>query len=113
MKNILRLKNELKTKAQIIREARAKLKTSQRKGSYTGSQQWGLETLKSDYRHQHIAYCELRGKTREQIEKYHRDDNAPNETVIAQIKETYAWTPEEIEAYEARKNQNEDVRNHS
>ncbi|MCK9154724.1 MAG: hypothetical protein M0P12_01270 [Paludibacteraceae bacterium] len=38
----------------------------------------------------HIAYCELMGRTRDEIEKP-RLGNAPNEAMIEQIKEQYAW----------------------
>jgi hypothetical protein len=54
-----------------------------------------------DYRHHHIAYCELRGRTRDQIEKP-REDNKPNEYEINRIKTLYAWTPEEIAKYNER-----------
>jgi hypothetical protein len=104
MKNIYKLKIELKAKAKALRETKARLKEEQRngRGFKAGTMQCGLLSLKRDYRHHHIAYCELRGKTREQIEHHYRDDNHPCETTIQSIKETYAWTPEEIEAYTAR-----------
>jgi len=37
------------------------------------------------FRHQHIAYCELRGRTRDQIEKP-GEDNEPNEDWITKLK---------------------------
>jgi len=96
MKNIHKLKKELKTKAQALRETKARLKEEQRNGSgYKAStMQIGLLNLKRDYRHHHIAYCELRGRTREQIEKYCRHNNKPNENTIFSIKEQYAWEVE-------------------
>jgi len=105
MKNIQKLKKELKTKAQTIRETRARLKEAQQNGSHfkAGTMQCGILSLKRDYRHHHIAYSELRGRTREQIEQYCRTGNKPHEATIQSIKEAYAWTPEEIEAYNARK----------
>jgi len=104
MKNIHKLKAELKTKAQTIRETRARLKEEQRNGSgYKAStMQIGLLNLKRDYRHHHIAYSELRGRTREQIEQYCRNDNKPCENTIFSIKEQYAWEVElEIPTNEA------------
>jgi hypothetical protein len=44
-----------------------------------------IEELKYNYRHHHIAYCELRGRTREQIERP-SSDNTPNENYITNIK---------------------------
>lgn len=60
------------------------------------------------FRHFHIAYCELRGRTREQIE-IPAENNLPNETLIQQIKEQYAWSQEEIDIYLARKEKNEEA----
>ena len=41
--------------------------------------------LSYEFRHNHIAYCELRGRTRDQIEKP-ADCNLPNEVYIEKIK---------------------------
>lgn len=51
---------------------------------------WGLR-LSQDYRHHHIAYCELRGRTREQIEKPGKY-NLPDEKKIQAVKEAYSGT---------------------
>ena len=96
MKNIQKLKAELKTKAQIIRDTRARLKEEQRSGYWikAATIQCGIISLKRDFRHNHIAYCELRGRTRDQIE-IPNTNNLPNEAVIKRIKEEYAWEIEE------------------
>ncbi len=44
-----------------------------------------INQLKYYFRHYHIAYCELRGRTREQIEKP-GEFNKPNERFIDEIK---------------------------
>jgi len=103
MRNIDKLKSYLKETAANIRKTRQEYKEAQR-GRKTS---WGLlgelHQLQRDYRHHHIAYCELRGRTRDQIERTLRDDTPrPNERYINEIKEKYAWTEEEIEAYIAR-----------
>jgi hypothetical protein len=47
--------------------------------------------LSRKYRHMHIAYCLLRGRTYEQVESYVRPGNEPNmkivEDIMAQYKE--------------------------
>ena len=103
MRNIDKLKAHIKETAMQIRQTRLEHKKAQRANliRVANKKLWTLEGLQEDYRHHHIAYCELRGKTRDQIEQP-RDNNAPNEFKINQIKEQYAWTPEEIEAYEER-----------
>ena len=100
MRNIDKLKEILKEKATKIRDNRAKLKMPETK--YKDIIQSDLHYMKIDYRHHHISYCELRGKTRDQIEKP-KSGNKPDEYMIEKIKLKYAWTPEEIKAYEERK----------
>ena len=75
----LQLKNWLKTSAIEIRIRRRLFKDHQRNGYF--NYHWNskenkqyydnthnLQTLRREYRHKHIAYSELRGRTREQIE---------------------------------------------
>lgn len=54
-----------------------------------------LNYLKYHFRHIHIAYCELRGRTREQIERPSKY-NFPNQKYIEKIKE------EILEKYESK-----------
>lgn len=63
------LKQELKLYAAEIRE-----KKGQRKGSPDGYVE-GLFNLQYEYRHHHIAYCLMRGRTIGQIEKNYNPDN--------------------------------------
>ena len=103
MRNIDKLKKYLKETATEIRETRCKFKEAQRNRTGSCQLRRKLEGLQYEYRHHHIAYCELRGRTREQIERKVRDGNHPNETYINNILDAYAWTHEEIESYMARK----------
>jgi len=108
MRNIDILKQFNKDTASQIRKIRSQYKEAQRSGGYISVSNgflFQLLKLQYDYRHHHIAYCELRGKTRLEIESKIREHNEPNEEYIKQIKEKYAWTPEEIQAYEERKNE--------
>ena len=45
-----------------------------------------------DFRHNHIAYCELRGRKREEIERKVRPDNKPDEEKIRLIKMYWGWS---------------------
>jgi len=63
------LKEELKTIAGNIRKLKADTKASQKAKIYVGLSQSMLLRMKRDYRHKHVAYSLLRGKTMEQIEK--------------------------------------------
>jgi len=112
MRNIDKLKAYLTETANKIRQTRQQYKTAQ-KANFTrvaNKELFTLNCLRDDYRHHHIAYCELRGKTRDQIEQP-RDNNIPNEFEIKKIKEQYAWTLEEIEVYNERINKRNQLPN--
>lgn len=92
MRKIDELRLKLKELAASIKEKNAKLKEVQKeKGSTAGAfLMYELYNIRSECRHHHIAYCELRGRTRDQIEKP-RKDNAASEYKIQQLKTKYAW----------------------
>jgi len=75
-------KENQKDLAKQIREMKSK-----RKDSLYGHVA-GLDCSRWEYRHNHIAYCELRGRTRIQIEKC-APDNKPDEDRITMLKD--AW----------------------
>jgi len=105
-RNIDKLKVKNKGLAKEIQDARIEHKETQR-GNLRKDPVWKTEArlkhLQYEFRHHHIAYCELRGRTRDQIEQTHRDDTpTPDEGYIRAIKDMYAWTPEEIEKYNER-----------
>jgi hypothetical protein len=93
MKHISELKAYLKAQAATIKETRTNFKNAQRKHSAgeTGNP-WqlrvSLNSLQWEYRHHHIAYCELRGRSRDEIESP-KENNEPNEDLIQKIKNTY------------------------
>jgi hypothetical protein len=84
---MLKLKNYLKENATLLTETKKERREAQRNGEW--NKVWKTEALlyrmKRDYRHKHIAYSELRGKTREQIERPAKD-NKPIESLIQEIK---------------------------
>jgi len=91
---MLELKDWLKNKAVEIKETRKLHKEAQRTdndNSYMGPL-WYESCL---YRHHHIAYSELKGRTRDQIEKP-RQNNLPNEEKIKKIREKYTDGQETI-----------------
>lgn len=71
MKTIKELKAYLKKTAVEIRE-----KKNQRKGSPYGRVA-GLDSLRYEYRHYHVAYCLLRGRDISEIEPRHDEENNP------------------------------------
>lgn len=94
-----------KEKAQKIRDFKLCRKQKNRIGNPTLQKMydediWKLYSIRWKYRHVHIAYCEIRGKERSQIE-VPREDNLPNEDEIAKIKDSIL---KEIEEHEALRN---------
>ena len=106
MRNIDILKESIKKLAREIRGTRYQFRESQRNRKTNHKLLRQLETLRYEFRHHHIAYCELRGRTRDQIEtkpqSTRKQVKHTNENYINKIKEAYAWTPEEITTYEER-----------
>lgn len=90
-----KLKDLLKKKATEIRNKKQETKEYQRKHcGNCGGRQWTLMKMKSDYRHHHIAYSELQGRTRDQIEsnpleRSFYDPRWLDESKIKRIKEEY------------------------
>jgi hypothetical protein len=86
-----KLKQWLKDTAVAIRTIHAEIKDHQRANN--GAHGWDnlskWNRLRHDYRHHHIAYSELRGYSRQEIERP-KKDNLPNESYIQQIKDEYS-----------------------
>ncbi len=68
-----------------LKEEQKKLVTKIRSNKKEGL---SSEVERYTFRHQHIAYCELRGRARWQIEKP-ADHNKPDERYINTIKQEY------------------------
>ena len=77
------LKQELKELAASIRKGK-----NQRKSSPNGYVS-GLDYARHIYRHKHIVYCMLRGKTIEQIEPKVRQGNERCELTIVRFYDQY------------------------
>jgi len=84
--------------AEKIRTLRRRFKEHCKSGFETdwtwrdSSEQWRLSTR---FRHKHIAYCQLRGRERHQIEKP-REDNLPNEDLIKIFMDEFSREPETV-----------------
>jgi len=90
MKKIYELKKLLKDKAAYIRGCRNTARDLKQcgRGPEAHNINIGLVNVSFVYRHYHIAYCELRGRTRDQIEKPLRALPVI-ESRIKEIKETF------------------------
>ena len=88
MKTIKDLKAEQKTLAEEIRSNKTETKKLQKAGKCAGYHQAKQVTLRWQYRHGHIAYCMLRGRKYEEIERSCRTE--PVFDRINRIMETYA-----------------------
>ncbi len=80
----LKLKKELKKLAKEIRYWKSKRKLDNRGNFSLQNIETSVWTRKYEFRHRHIAYCQLRGRLRIQIEQPALD-NLPNENYIEEI----------------------------
>ena len=87
----LKLKKELKKLAKEIRYWKSKRKQDNRGNYSLQNIETSVRTRKYEFRHRHIAYCQLRGRLREQIEQP-ASDNLPNERYIERIIEQHGET---------------------
>ena len=85
------LKQELKELAKELRYWKSKRKFDARRE--LGMALWRIESKidgkRHEFRHKHIAYCQLRGRERYQIE-CPADNNLPNEELIERIMADHA-----------------------
>jgi hypothetical protein len=113
VRNIDKLKARLKEKAAFIRSQRRIARTLKENGNGPAASiiNNSLWTHSGWYRMAHIAYCELMGRTRDQIEKPRECHKFAEcyEREIERIKTEYAWTPEEIAKYNERKAKREEA----
>lgn len=75
----IELKQQIKELAKDIKEKKGHRKESEY--GYVA----GLDRLRYEARHHHIAYCLLRGRSMSEIEKSCRRDNSPNGAYVNQI----------------------------
>lgn len=87
----LKLKKELKKLAKEIRYWKSKRKLGNRGNFSLQNIETSVRTRKYEFRHRHIAYCQLRGRLRIQIEQP-ASDNLPNEKYIERIIEQHGET---------------------
>jgi len=85
MHPLTEIKNQQKERGFTIRKLKKERKGTKTEDQFSNTL-WSLYKLRTEFRHNHIAYCEVRGKTRKQIE-IPREDNQPNEDKINKIKE--------------------------
>lgn len=99
IKLISQFKKELKLEAAALQRLKQDTKNAQREGDVaTGDLQFKIIKNKNKFRHRHIAYCMLRGKKYNEIEKKCRCN--PNFKTIELIKGKYTYhgTEETISA---------------
>lgn len=87
---ISQIKESLKREAIELRQLKFECKEGQR-GTNTSPRVWQEDVLKLKriWRHKHIAYCLLRGRTLEQIERKTRLANKPNRILIRKYFEEF------------------------
>lgn len=85
---MIKIKEEQKLLAVKIRALKSSRKQGNRKGRPLYQIEADVDTNKYKYRHVHIAYCEMRGRTRDEIEKP-RIDNPASQSRIDKYKKEW------------------------
>jgi hypothetical protein len=89
MKRSNPVKEELKKMAEKLRQIRIDIAETQKKGEYAGYMQSEQRFLKFEFRHRHIAYCMLRGRSYEQIERKFREGHEPDMNYVEKLQEQF------------------------
>ncbi len=83
---------QIKEQQKILASRLTELKRSRKQDKRNGRSLWNIEDdiwhLKNDFRHRHITYCEMRGRTRDQIERP-REDNPASQSWIDDLKKRW------------------------
>jgi len=80
------VKEVLKVEANELTTLKRELKETQRCGKYAGNLQCDLSGKRYRWRHKFIAYCILKGREIDEIEKRCHEDNQPNLQLVEQYK---------------------------
>lgn len=87
-----KFKRELILEAVKLQNTKLATKDAQRDGSNLACMLQGdVLKLKYNYRHRHLAYCMLRGKTYKQCEQKVRKGNKPNMLHVKKIIQDYTY----------------------
>ena len=86
---ILEIKEMLKTEAVEIATRKVACKNKQRSGTYAGREQSTLLDMRYEWRHKFIAYCQLKGRTLDEIEPKCRVGNEPDQNLVDKFKEEF------------------------
>jgi hypothetical protein len=92
------IKENQKKLAKELRTTKNLFKKMQKDGNTNCSEFWNVDNkkdkLKIEFRHRHIAYCILRGRTIEEIERKTREDNKHNQRLVEQYINEYTLVGE-------------------
>ena len=86
----LEIKEMLKCEAKELHNIKIEIKDAMRTGKISINPYWNyqskLRTLQYQWRHKHIAYCLIRGRSIEEIESHCSENNPRNDSLIEKYK---------------------------
>ena len=91
MEKIYAVKDQLKTEAKELRDVKFDMKSAMRRGDHDwrtggGALQSKLIKMKHEWRHKHVAYCLLKGRSLEQIERHCAEGNELDLSLVEKFK---------------------------
>lgn len=94
MEKIYTVREQLKSEAKELRELKFEIKSAMRDGKICTNPYWNYQSnliqLKHQWRHKHVAYCLLKGRTLEQIESRCAEDNKLDLSLVEQFKREFS-----------------------
>ncbi len=89
------IKTELKTLASDLHSSKKDLRVHMRERTYKVEEQWHVHKARREYRHLHMAYCLLRGRTPEEVERYVKPGNAVDSKLVDEYFQDFKKMEEE------------------
>ena len=89
----LAVKEMLKSGAKELRDIKIEIKSAMKNGKICSAPYWTYQSkliqMQHEWRHKHIAYCLLRGRSIEQIESHCAENHLRNESLIEKYKKEF------------------------
>lgn len=83
------VKEVLKVEANELTTLKREIKETQRSGKYAGNMQCTLESKRYEWRHKFLAYCTLRGRSIEDVERTTHENNQANLGLVERYREQF------------------------
>lgn len=85
----IEIKTMLKSEAKELRTLKFTCREAQRNHTFDWQLDRKLRKTRNEWRHKHIAFCLLKGRTIDEIEQYCSEDNKRDDALIEKYKKEF------------------------